>query len=173
MSPPYLKRFHGLTGTVRETARMVRPILLGLAAVLTASAALAAPLKLPGAAPADAHRVLADGFMPFDQAAGDGWTQVTREPVYLSAGITTPASTTFDLKPGSYRVVVLCDCTAMEVTLLQPDATTLPAERKDDRRAMYSFDVPAAGAYLTGIDMDACNQTLCAIGVKVYRKISD
>jgi len=152
---------------------MVRSPVIGLVTALFASAALAAPLRLPGAGTADAHEVLADGFLPFDQAAADGWTPVTREPVYLSAGITTPASTTFELKPGSYRVVVLCDCTAMEVTMLKPDATTLPAERKDDRRAMYSFDVQTTGSYLTGIDMDDCSQTLCAIGVKVYRKTAD
>ena len=154
---------------------MVRPILLALAAALAASPVLAAPhgLKLAADAPPADHKVLDDGFAPFDQAAQDGWEATSPGPVYLSAATDKPAGTPLTLKPGAYRIVVLCDCNMMEVTLLRPDNQPVAPERTDDRRAMYSLDVPSAGAYLAGIDMDDCPKPQCDIGVKIYRKTSD
>ena len=153
---------------------MVRLTILGMAVVMAASTAFAAPLKLAADSPADDHQLLADGFAPFDdQAAKDGWAAVTPDPAYLTAGTGKPTGAPLTLKPGAYRVVVLCGCNMMEVTLLRPDNSPVAAERSDDRRAMYSLDVPTAGAYLTGIDMDDCPKLECAIGVKVYRKAGD
>ena len=153
---------------------MVRLTILGMAAVLAASTAFAAPLKLPGESAADDHQILADGFAPFDdQASKDGWGAVTAEPVFLTASTGMPTGAPLTLKPGAYRIVVLCGCDMMEVTLLGPDNSPVAVERADDHRAMYSLDVPSAGAYLAGIDMDDCPKVQCAIGVKVYRKTTD
>ena len=144
---------------------MVRLAILGMTAALAAQAAAAAPLV--GATPA---QVLTERFAPFDQAAEDGWEVTTPAPLLISASVDKPAGAPLTLQPGAYRIVVLCDCDMMEVTLLRPDSTAVPAERSDDHGAMYSLDVSAAGSYLTGIDMDDCAQATCQIGVKVYRK---
>ena len=151
---------------------MVRFTILALAAALGASSALAAPHRDKPAAETTAadQQALAEGFAPFDQAAQEGWQAISPEPVYLSTAQDKPAGAPLTLQPGSYRIVVLCDCNMMEVTLLRPDNQTIPPERMDDRRVMYSLDVPTAGAYLAGVDMDDCPKPQCAIGVKVYRK---
>ncbi|HEY5409346.1 MAG TPA: hypothetical protein VIJ94_01340 [Caulobacteraceae bacterium] len=144
---------------------MLRLAILGVTTVLAAQGAAAAP-----AAPPAASQVLADRFAPFDQAAEDGWEAATPTPLLLYAAVDKPAGAPLSLQPGSYRIVVLCDCNMMEVTVLRPDSTSVPSERSDDHGAMYSLDVPLAGAYLTGIDMDDCAQARCPVGVKVYRK---
>ncbi len=143
---------------------MVRSAILG-AAVLFASAATAAP-----ADDTAKTAVLVERFQPFDEAAQDGWEATTPEPLYLAAATDKSAGAPLTLEPGAYRIVVLCNCNSMQVTLVGPDTATLPPERSDTHGAMYSLDVHTAGAYLAGIDMDDCDQTQCAIGVKVYRK---
>ena len=144
---------------------MVRLAILGMTTALAAQAAAAEP-PLAAAPP----QVLAERFAPFDEAAQDGWEVTTPAPLILYATVDKPAAAPLTLQPGAYRVVVLCDCNMMEVSLLRPDTTAVPAERSDDHGAMYSLDVPTAGSYLTGIDMDDCAQAKCPIGVKVYRK---
>jgi hypothetical protein len=113
-----------------------------------------------------------EGFAPFDKAAQDGWASTTPEPLLLSTATDKPAGAPLNLKPGAYRIVVLCDCNAMAVSLVAPDSSTVPAERSDNRRAMYSLDVHDAGSYLVGVDMDDCPKAKCEVGVKVYRKTS-
>ena len=113
---------------------------------------------------------MADSFAPFDRAAEEGWAATTPDPLLLSTATDKPAGAPLNLQPGAYRIVVLCDCNAMQVTLVGPDSATVPPERSDGHGAMYSLDVHAAGAYLAGIDMDDCPKAQCAIGVKVYRK---
>ena len=145
---------------------MVRLAILGAAALFASQAA---------AAPADdtsPTSALVQRFAPFDQAAQDGWDPVTPEPLYLAAATDKSAGAPLTLQPGAYRIVVLCDCNIMQVTLVGPDSATLPSERSDDHGAMYSLDVNAAGAYLAGVDMDDCPRATCAVGVKVYRKKS-
>ena len=139
-------------------------------AMLAAAVGLLAPMAM--AAPADdaGQKVLAERFQPFDKASEDGWEASTPDPLYLFTSTDKPAGAPLTLQPGAYRIVVLCDCNAMQVTLVGPDSSTVPAERSDGTRAMYSLDVHAAGAYLAGIDMDDCPKARCVIGVKVYRK---
>ena len=153
---------------------MVRLAILCMTAAFAVSTAFAAPLKLPGDSAAQDNPIVAQGFAAFDdQAAKDLWEATTPEPLYLSAATGKPTGAPLNLTPGAYRIVVLCECDAMEVTLLGPDNSPVAAERTDDRRAMFSLDVHAAGAYLAGIDMDDCPKLQCAIGVKVYRKAVD
>jgi hypothetical protein len=141
---------------------MARFAILGMAAALAASPALAQ---------GDARHVVTDRFTPFDQAAeSDGWESISPQPIYTSVAVNKPQGSPMTLQPGSYRVVVLCDCNMMEVTLVRPDNSPVPPERSDDHGAMYSLDVPVAGAYLTGIDMDDCPRAACEVAVKVYRK---
>ena len=143
---------------------MLRIATAGLIAVMIATSAMAAD-------PGDAHPALAERFAPFDQqAASDGWETTQPEPIYASVAVGTPEGASLALKPGAYKVVVLCDCAAMEVTLLKPDSSTVAPERSDEHGAMYSLDVPTAGAYLAGIDMDDCGRAKCDVAVRVYRK---
>ena len=154
---------------------MIRRVMIGAAALLLATAAMARPAKDAATevlTQDTANAVLAEGFAPFDKAAEDGWGPVTPEPLYLSTATDKPAGAPLTLKPGAYRIVVLCDCNAMEVTLVAPDASRVPSERSDSRRAMYSLDVRDAGAYLVGVDMDDCPKAKCEVGVRVYRKAS-
>ncbi len=144
---------------------MIRTTMIAVAAILAASVASAAPGDEEGQKAA-----LVERFTPFDQAAQGAWEATTPEPLYLAAATDKSVAAPLTLKPGAYRVVVLCDCGQMEVTLVGPDSSPLPSERADDRRAMYSLDVHAAGAYLAGIDMNDCGQAKCEIAVKVYRK---
>ena len=144
---------------------MIRMALIGAAAILAASAASAAPGDEESQ-----QATLVERFMPFDQVAEDGWAPVTSAPLYLAVATDKPAGAPLTLQPGAYRVVVLCDCGQMEVTLVGPDGASVPSERSDDHRAMYSLDVHAAGAYLAGIDMNDCGYAKCEVGVKVYRK---
>ncbi len=145
---------------------MLRIATVGLSAVLMATSAMAADTG-------DSHAALAERFAPFDQqAASDGWETTQPEPIYASVAVGTPEGASLMLRPGAYKVVVLCDCAAMEVTLLKPDSSTISPERSDVHGAMYSLDVPAAGAYLTGIDMDDCGRAKCDVAVRVYRKKS-
>lgn len=139
-------------------------------AMLAAAAGLLAPIAV--AAPADdaGQKVLAERFQPFDKASEDGWEASTPDPLYLVTSTDKPAGAPLTLQPGAYKIVVLCDCNTMQVTLVGPDSATVPPERSDGHGAMYSLDVHAAGAYLAGIDMDDCPKAKCAIGVKVYRK---
>ena len=141
---------------------MARFAILALAAALAAS---------PAWAQDEVRHAAADGFAPFDQQAdSDGWVSISPQPLYLTAGVDKPAGAPLTLQPGSYRIVVICDCGMMEVTMLRPDNSPIAAERSDDRRAMYSVDVPTAGAYLAGIDMDDCSKAECEVALKVYRK---
>ncbi len=146
---------------------MLRLATLGLSAVLMATSAAAADAG-------DARAALTGRFAPFDQqAASDGWETTQPEPIYASVAVGTPEGASLTLTPGAYKVVVLCDCAAMEVTLLKPDSATVAPERSDQHGAMYSLDVPAAGAYLAGIDMDDCGRAKCDVAVRVYRKKTD
>ena len=144
---------------------MDRLAIIGAAAIFLVSAAAAA-----AADDTAQTAVLVQRFEPFDQAAGDGWEATTPDPLYLAAATDKSAGAPLTLQPGAYRIVVLCNCNSMQVTLVGPDSATLPPERSDTHGAMYSLDVHAAGAYLAGIDMDDCAEKTCAIGVKVYRK---
>ena len=159
--------FQSLTGTAGGNAPMLRIATLGLCAALMATAAMAADAG-------DAHKALLERFAPFDQQAdSDGWESIAAEPVYSAVAVGKPEGAPMTLQPGAYKVVVLCDCAMMEVTLLKPDSTAVAPERSDEHGAMYSLDVPSAGAYLTGIDMNDCGSAKCDVGVKVYRKKSD
>ncbi len=143
---------------------MIRVAMLVLGAALMTTTALAAD---------DPHQVLLEHMAPFDKAAEDGWQALAPVPIYASVAVGTPEGAPLSLQPGAYRVVVLCDCGTMEVTLLRPDNSPVPAERSDDHGAMFSFDVPTAGAYLTGLDMQDCGQPKCDVALKVYRKKPD
>jgi hypothetical protein len=153
---------------------MIRSAIVATTLLLATSAAAASAgdaateaLTGPSASPS-----FAAGFAPFDKAAQDGWAAATPDPLLLAAATDMPAAAPLNLKPGAYRIVVLCDCNAMQVSLLGPDSSTVPAERSDSRRAMYSLDVRDAGSYLVGVDMDDCPKAKCDVGVKVYRKTS-
>ena len=140
---------------------MIRIALLAVAAALMAAPALAAD---------EPHQALLEHMAPFDKAAEDGWEALAPVPIYASVAVGTPEGAPLTLQPGAYRVVVLCDCGMMDVTLLRPDNSPVAPERSDDHGAMFSFDVPTAGAYLTGLDMQDCSQPKCEVGLKVYRK---
>jgi hypothetical protein len=160
--------FHSLAQTV-GSFRMIRPLIIGMAAAL---AIAGAPTAGALAADDEAARqaALTERFSALDKVAEDGWEQATPTPLFLVVASDKAAGAPLNLKPGAYRIVVFCDCNDMAVTLVGPDAATVPPERSDANGAMYSLDVREAGSYLAGIDMHDCGKDPCEIAVKVYRK---
>jgi hypothetical protein len=152
-------------------ARLV--ILLAAAAAMAASPAWARP-RAPAieGGQASQEAAVAARFAPYDKAALKGWSAATPTPIYRNAGDGDSVQAPFALQPGGYRVVVLCDCRAMDVTLSGADGARVPADRSGDQGAVYTFDVPSTGTYVAGIDMNECARDVCVVGVKVYRKAS-
>ncbi len=138
----------------------------GLLAAL-ASTAVAAPEEDP-----IRQAVIAARFDPFDKAAGDGWEPAFPTPFYRLAGTGQPDAVPLALTPGAYMVVVLCNCETMDVSLVAPGGSTVAPSRTNDQGAMYSLDVAAPGDFLTGVDMNDCEDKACDFAVKVYRKKS-
>ncbi len=143
---------------------MRRMILSGVVLAAMATSAVAAP-----EADVVGQASLAQRFEPFDQAAGEDWAPAYPTPFFRQAATGQPEAVPLTLQPGAYMVVVLCNCGSMDVTLVGPGGSTIAPARSDDHGAMYSLDVPAAGDYLTGIDMNDCDGK-CDIAVKVYRR---
>jgi hypothetical protein len=149
---------------VKERA-MRRGLMLMAGLLLTAEAALAAPEE-------DQARIAAIGerFKVFDKTAETGWETVFPAPMVRTAAAGGADAVQFDLKPGSYMIVALCQCEQMDVTLVGPDASEHPPLRSNDQGAMYAVDVTAAGTFLTGVDMGSCTAKSCDFAVKVWRK---
>ena len=106
----------------------------------------------------------------FDKAAGTEWEAAFPAPFYRKAPADGPEQMNLTLKPGSYMVVVLCQCAQMDVSLISPSGAKVEPLRKSDQAAMYSLDVASAGDYLTGVDMGECGSGQCDLAIKVYRK---
>lgn len=140
-------------------------VMLSTGLALAAGAASAAPQPDPGRIAAMAQR-----FEPFDKSGQQGWEALSTQPVVRTAPEGGNDAVQFDLKPGSYMIVALCNCDQMDVTLVRPDASEPRPARSSDQAAMYSIDVTAPGTYLTGVDMGACSEKSCDFGVKVWRK---
>lgn len=150
---------------------MTRVLILAMAAALaagTASAKPAAPAAQGGQTGREA--AVAARFSAYDKTAQKGWSVATPTPIYRNAAAGDSVRAPLPLQPGSYRVVVLCDCAAMDVSLGAPDRGRVPADRSGDQGAVYSFDAPAAGTYVAAVDMNECPRDICIVGVKVYRK---
>ncbi len=145
---------------------MRRAIYTGLAlSLLLASAVRAAPEEDPSRQVAMAERL-----QPFDSAGGDDWEPAFQFPFYRDAASGESDAVTMSLTPGAYMIVTLCNCQTMEVTLVGPGGVTIQPVRTNDQGAMYSLDAPVAGPYLVGIDMGDCEDKVCDIAVKAYRK---
>lgn len=113
---------------------------------------------------------LATRFDPFDKAAGEEWEPAFPTPFYRKTPQGSPEAVPLSLPAGAYMIVVLCNCSSMDVTLIGPGGTKIEPMRHNDQGAMYSLDVAVAGDYLTGVDMGDCDQAQCDLAVKVYRK---
>ena len=113
---------------------------------------------------------MADRFAAFDKVAGSAWTPAFPAPVVRSMAADSSDSAPFDLQPGSYMLVVLCNCQLMDVALVGPDGSTVKPTRAGEQGAMYSFDAPSASSWLAGLDMGGCAEATCAVAIKVYRK---
>ena len=128
------------------------------------------PQPLPAEDPAVRAELMARRFAPFDKAAGTQWAADPPEPILKSLANATKDAFNVALTPGSYMLVVLCNCQIMDVTLVGPDGAAVPPSRSNEQAAMYSLDVAKAGDWLAGVDMNDCAQTTCGVAVKVYRK---
>jgi hypothetical protein len=150
------------------------------ASMLALAAATGGALALVGASPALAEpeqdlarqTLMVQRFEVFDKGGGSDWEAAFPAPFVRAVAQGTPEPVMFPLKPGAYMIVVLCNCQAMAVSLLDAKGTTIAPLRSNDQAAMYSLDVDSAGDYLTGIDMNGCGDKTCDVGVKVYRKKS-
>ena len=146
--------------------------------VMLAMAALAVGAMASGAARAadedDMTRqaAMAERFAPFDEKKGSDWEPAFDFPTFRSAAVGEVDSSTVMLKAGAYRVVVLCNCTKMEVALFKPDGQEALPDRSNDQAAMYALDVPDAGQFLVGVQMQDCPEEKCDYAFKTYRKKS-
>ena len=147
-----------------------------LISVVLAAGALAAGALASSAAVAagedDMTRqaAMAARFAPFDGATGSEWEAAFEFPTFRSAAVGEVDSSPFKLQPGAYRVVVLCNCTKMEVALFQPDGQEALPDRSNEQAAMYALDVPAAGQFVVGVQMQDCPGDRCDYAFKTYRK---
>ena len=147
-----------------------------LIAVMLAAGALAAgPLGLSTAHAASEEDMtlqaaMAERFTLFDKATGSDWEQAFDFPTFRSAAVGEVDSSPFKLAPGAYRVVVLCNCTKMEVALFTPDGKEALPDRSNEQAAMYALDVPAAGQFVVGVQMQDCPLDRCDYAFKTYRK---
>ncbi len=149
------------------------PAFAGMTAVVLGSLMLAAPaVRAEPEEDLERQAVMAQRFVPFDSGGGEGWENAFPTPIFRQAATGKPEGVPLALKAGSYMIVVLCNCQAMDVTLVAHSGDMIAPLRKNDQAAMYSIDVPAAGDYLVGVDMNDCDEKACDIGVKVYRKKS-
>ncbi len=141
----------------------------------------AAAALLLGACPAladpqtdlERQAAMAKRFDPFDANKGPEWENALPTPLFrrVAEGASDPVD--LPLKRGAYMIVVLCNCDAMDVTLLTPDGTALPPLKSNQQSAMYSLDAPADGDYLVGVDMTECGEDPCDLAIKPYRKRKD
>ena len=115
---------------------------------------------------------MAERFAPFDEKKGSDWEPAFDFPTFRSAAVGEVDSSTVMLKAGAYRVVVLCNCTKMEVALFKPDGQEALPDRSNDQAAMYALDVPDAGQFLVGVQMQDCPEEKCDYAFKTYRKKS-
>ena len=113
---------------------------------------------------------MAERFAPFDEKKGDDWEPAFDFPTFRTAAVGEVDSSTVMLKAGAYRVVVLCNCTKMEVALFKPDGQEALPDRSNDQAAMYALDVPDAGQFLVGVQMQDCPDEKCDYAFKTYRK---
>jgi hypothetical protein len=145
---------------------MLRHILaFAAASMLAAGPVLAAPEQ-----DMERQASMALRFEPFDKGGGSDWSPAFPAPFFRTVAAGKPEPVPLQLKPGAYMIVVLCNCKAMEVTLVTADGSTITPLRSNEQGAMYSLDVKDAGGYLAGIDMDACDEASCDFAIKVYRK---
>ncbi len=140
---------------------------------LAASAALvlgACPALAEPQTDLERQAAMARRFDPFDSNKGPGWENALPTPLFhrLAEGDSEPVD--LPLKKGAYMIVVLCNCDAMDVTLLGPEGTALPALKSNQQSAMYSLDAPADGDYLVGVDMTECGEDHCDLAIKPYVK---
>src|SRR5579862_7395312 len=138
---------------------LVRGLMLPAAvAGLLVSAAAAEPEN-----DLERQAAMAQRFTPFDSGGGPDWENAFPTPFIRSVPAGEPEPVQFELKPGSYMIVVLCNCRVMKVTLVDSRGTTIAPLRSNDQAAMYSLDVAALGNFLTGIDMGDCDEKDCDI----------
>ena len=136
-----------------------------LSATLAVPAALAAPEEDMGRQAAMAAR-----FQPFDGMIGTDWEAAFPFPFFRTAAEGESDSVSLVLKPGAYTVVVLCNCEKIDVGLKAPDKSVPEPVRSNDKGAMYSLDVPAAGEFEVSTTLRDCQETSCDFAVKAYRK---
>lgn len=145
----------------------MRGLVLAIAssALLASSAAVAAPEE-------DTARqaIIAGRFQPFDAMTSQGWSAAFPFPFFRNAAAGESDSVSLVLKPGAYRVVVLCNCDKIDVALKTPANTVPDPDRRNDQGAMYSLDVPATGEFEISTTLRACQEARCDFAVKAYRK---
>ncbi len=136
-----------------------------LSTTLAVPAALAAPQEDMSRQAAMAAR-----FQPFDGMIGAEWEAAFPFPFFRTAAEGESDSISLVLKPGAYTVVVLCNCEKIDVALKAPDNSVPSPARSNDKGAMYSLDVPAAGEFEVSTTLRDCQETACDFAVKAYRK---
>ena len=145
-----------------------------IAVVLAVSALFAAGAPAVRAAGSEEdmtrQAAMATRFAPFDNVTGTEWQPAFPFPSFRNAAVGEVDSSPVTLQTGAYRVVVLCNCTKMEVALFLPDGKEALADRTNDQAAMYAIDAPAPGQFVVGVQMQDCPEDACDYAFKVYKK---
>ena len=113
---------------------------------------------------------MAERFAPFDKVTGTEWQSAFPFPTFRTAAVGEVDSSPVMLQTGAYRVVVLCNCTKMEVALFMPDGKEALADRSNEQAAMYAIDSPAPGQFVVGVQMQDCPEDSCDYAFKIYQK---
>ncbi len=113
---------------------------------------------------------MAERFDPFDAATAKDWSPAFPFPFFRSVSEGDPDEVSLLLKPGTYTVVVLCNCEKIGVALKPPAGPDVTPDRVNDQGAMYSVTVAAAGEFKVAADMQDCAEASCGYAVKAYLK---
>ena len=143
----------------------------GLVLAVLSATTLAVPAAF--AAPEEdmaRQAAMAARFQPFDAVTGSDWTAAFPYPFFRAAAESESDSVSLVLKPGAYKVVVLCNCEKIDVALKAPDGSAPTPDRSNDQGAMYSLDVAADGEFEVSTTLRTCQETHCDFAVKAYRK---
>ena len=139
-------------------------------AVLCSTTLAAVPAFAAPDEDAARQAAMAERFKPFDAMTGSDWAAAFASPFYRSAAQGESDSVSLVLKPGSYTVVVLCNCEKIDMAMKAPDGSVPAPARSNDQGAMYRLDVAKGGEYEVSTTLRDCQEVSCSFAVKAYVK---
>ena len=143
----------------------------GLILAVLCSAAVAIPAFAAPDEDAARQAAMAERFKPFDAMTGSDWGAAFASPFYRSAAQGESDSVSLVLKPGTYTVVILCNCEKIDMAMKAPDGSVPAPARSNDQGAMYRLNVVKGGEYEVSTTLRGCQEVSCSFAVKAYVKM--